>query len=464
MPASSHPLGRDREIAELEEAWERTVRGTAQLCVVAGRRRTGKTHLLSHLARGRRAVMFSASGQSEAVELQRLATAVAGSLGPEAAARFGDGLSGWEDALRRLMELAAEPLLVVIDEVPRLIQALPGLAASIQRVWDYRVGPSRLMLVLAGSGVAAMRSLFTTPSGGRSGGRLQVDLELRPFGPREARAFRPDLEPADFLRAYTICGGYPLHLLSWDPGATPRHNLIRLALTPGGLLVDGAPALLHQEVGEVQGQLRALAAVAGGATRYSEIRQLVDQRVDHALDLLVAGGLLARRVPLGEAETSRLVRYRVTDEHLLTWYQLVQPAWVAIHAGEGEETAARLETAWSERARQVLAGAARQHAERLAAQGQLPSDLVVGAWWGRGRASLPVEVMGMRHGRTALIGAAVWDNAPAGVDSVAPLHRLSATVPDPSERLSYAIWSPAGVEADLTRMGILGFSAADVLS
>ena len=54
-------LDREDESARLEAAWDGAVRGVRQLAVVRGRRRVGKTFLLSRFAASRRAVFFAAT-------------------------------------------------------------------------------------------------------------------------------------------------------------------------------------------------------------------------------------------------------------------------------------------------------------------------------------------------------------------------------------------------------------------
>ena len=78
-------VNRSAELRRLDEAWQRAVEGSPQLLVVWGRRRVGKTFLLSHFAQGKRAVFFGATQQAEAVELRRLTETIRRDLGDQAA-------------------------------------------------------------------------------------------------------------------------------------------------------------------------------------------------------------------------------------------------------------------------------------------------------------------------------------------------------------------------------------------
>src|SRR5258707_15862805 len=130
-------LDRKEELSGLQRAWARAKRGHAQLAVLWGRRRVGKTFLLSHFARGRRAVFSGATQEAEAVELRRLEEALRRDLGDGAADLAGGGFTSWESALRFFVSSAAkEPLVLIIDEVPYLLRSTPGFASIVQVVWD----------------------------------------------------------------------------------------------------------------------------------------------------------------------------------------------------------------------------------------------------------------------------------------------------------------------------------------
>ncbi len=117
--ANGRLLNRGSEWQRLERAWGAARRGQPQLLVVWGRRRVGKTFLLSHFVKKKRALFFGATQQAEAVELTRLAEAVRRDLGDHAADLAGGAFASWEAALRYFAALAAtEALAVVLESSP----------------------------------------------------------------------------------------------------------------------------------------------------------------------------------------------------------------------------------------------------------------------------------------------------------------------------------------------------------
>jgi uncharacterized protein len=84
-----------------------------------------------------------------------------------------------------------EPLLVVIDEAPRLLSSRHDFADLVSAVWENRVRGQRLMLVLTGSAVSVMAQML-----GAQGGlhrRAALECRLDPFPVPEARSFLPSI-------------------------------------------------------------------------------------------------------------------------------------------------------------------------------------------------------------------------------------------------------------------------------
>src|SRR5690349_3044169 len=121
---------------ELARAWALTARGEPQLAIVWGRRRVGKTFLLTHFAHEKRAVYFTATRQdADDRQLRRFAERVREQLGAEVAGLAPDTFPDWEAALRFVIRVAERvPLLVVIDEAPRL-RSGHDFADVVSAVW-----------------------------------------------------------------------------------------------------------------------------------------------------------------------------------------------------------------------------------------------------------------------------------------------------------------------------------------
>ena len=102
-------IDRGTELARLREA----IAGAPQLVVLRGRRRVGKSFLLTHALARQRGVFFQADEQDERAHLDMFAREVGRLLGPRVPLRF----ESWDQALETVGELARErPRRTVLDE------------------------------------------------------------------------------------------------------------------------------------------------------------------------------------------------------------------------------------------------------------------------------------------------------------------------------------------------------------
>ena len=446
----------------LAKAASRAASGIPQLVVVWGRRRVGKTFLLSHFAHDRRAVFFGATQQAQAVELGRLADAVRRGLGEQAASLAGGGFTSWEAALRFFAALAEdEPLTVILDEVPYLVASTPGFASIVQAVWDHLPVGSRLTLVLCGSAIGMMEAMIGARGALR--GRPTLTLRLSPLDPLHARAFIPTLEPAAFVEAYAACGGYPLHLKAWDPERSTDANLLHLAGMAGGILLEDAAAMLAEELTHPGGYTRVLAAVGRGRTRFAEIAAESGQRVERPLEILIRAGLISRAMPVGAPRGAR-ASYEIADPYLSFWFGVLYSDIPQIEEGQGQAVLTRKNPSWQRHLGAVFEDLARLHARRLAVGGELPGDLVIDRWWAGTGASCEVDVVGLRGARTILLGEARWQSRPLGARDLTQLERKAMRVPRAVETPIFVLWGRGGVEARIRSAHVLGFDPRDMLS
>jgi uncharacterized protein len=451
-------IGRDQELADLEGSWTRATAGVPQLAVVWGRRRVGKTFLLSHFALAKRAVYFTATRQdSNERQLARLTERIREQLGDEVEDLLAAPFPDWEAALRFLVRLAeAAPLLVVIDEAPRLLASQPDFADLVSAVWENRVRDQQVMLVLTGSAVSVMEEML-----GAQGGlhrRAALELRLDPFEARQARAFLPDIPAADFLMAYAVCGGYPLHLEQWDQAADVEANLRRLAYQPAGLLVRDALDIIGEDLDWRGGYERVLAAIGFGARRRSRIAGRAQQRIDYTLERLRRAGYVRRTVPVGSISADPL--YEIADTYLAFWFGVLRDDVDLIEGGQGAAVRLRTAARLDQHVARVFEGACRDHAALLARDGEFAGDMIIGRWWLD--ETVEIDVLGISGDRTGLLGECRWQKAPLTSHDLLELQRKISFAPEPADDVLLLFWTRTG--AAEPGFPARAYSVADVIN
>ncbi|MFU8872185.1 ATP-binding protein [Micromonospora sp. SL4-19] len=455
-------LGRKAELAELATAWAHVTAGEPELAVVWGRRRVGKTYLLTHFAEGKRAVYFTATRQdTDERQLRRFAEALREQLGEEVADLAPVTFPTWEAALRFVAGLArTEPLLVVLDEAPRLTGGHADFADTVSAVWENHVRNQRLMLVLSGSAVTVMEQMLG-PQGGLHR-RASLERRMDPFPLIDARAFLPELSPADFIQAYAACGGYPLHLSRWSPHRSIAENLDELAFTPGGLLLRDAPDILSEDLDWRGGYERVLTAMAGGARRRSKIAGRAQQRIDYTLDRLRRAGYVRAVRALGAGGSTDPL-YEIADDYLAYWFRVLRDDADLIDGGQGPAVRQRTAGRWQIHLARVFEAAARDHAQRLVAAGALPGDTIIGRWWKD--ETVEIDVLGLADDEPVLVGECRWQAEPLAQRDLGELQRRAAYLPPPGRAgLTFAFWSRGGADDTLaSHPGVRTFTPADIV-
>jgi hypothetical protein len=283
---------------------------------------------------------------------------------------------------------------------------------------------------------------------------------MDPFSLAEARAFQPDLPPADFIEAYAACGGYPLHLGRWSAARSVQDNLAELAFTPGALLLRDAPDILSEDLDWRGGYERVLTAMAGGARRRSRIAGRAQQRIDYTLDRLRRAGYVHVVRAVGEHGSPDPL-YEIADDYLAYWFAVLRDDADLVEGGQGEAVRRRTAGRWQTHVGRVFEAAARFHAQRLVAAGELPPDAVVGRWWRD--ETVEIDVLALRDEEPVLVGESRWQAKPLTERDLADLRRKADHLPR-SDGPVFAFWSRGEAsEALRGHPDVRVFGPADVL-
>jgi len=462
-------LNRADELARLRGHWERASEGSARLVVVYGRRQVGKTFLLRHLreqlpVEAHRLYFTALQAGSQRQQLDAFRAVLANGIGDRS--WVPEGFGSWSAALAFVADTARRtPTLLVLDEVPCLIEADRTFASALQQAWDgvrLEADPPRLLVVLSGSAVATMTGLLA-PGRGALFGRPDDELQLQPFTLAAARRHvLADVSADAALEVYAATGGYPRHLLAWDQSVSTTDNLLALYGSPGGLLLRNGRQLLI-DLPEEGGHRAVLAAIGTGEHRRSAIGARVGQRIERPLELLERSLLVRHERPVG-APVSSAGRFVLADTFLACWYALCHGDEGDIEAGLGAEIIQRRQGRWTRHLADVFEAQARQHALRLQRQGLLPKGATVGRWWTTSGQPAEIDVLGLQGRRTVLIGEVKWQAQPLDRRLFASLQAKRAAAPDPVPDVVLATWSRGGASRELTDLGVRSWTVDDIVA
>ncbi|WP_135829794.1 ATP-binding protein [Halorussus halobius] len=454
-------VNRTEELSRLRTLYDSA---DAELAVIFGRRRLGKTELVRQsLESSDDAVVYQAKQKTSALQLHQFVEKAAESYPGVTRIR-----AEWEAVLSYLAEQDA---IVVLDEFPYLVEEEPSLPSVLQAMFDHDLDDSAATFVLVGSSISMMEEaalLGNSPLYGRSS--LKLDIRQLPFD--AAMGFFDDAyTPDEQVFTWGVFGGIPYYLEEVSPDATLGENVRRTILSRHGSLHDEPDYVLRMELTEPTRYFSILEAIAGGNTSRNEISGTtgVDyNQLSKYLDRLSRLRLIERHVPVTErTERSKRGRYRIRDPFFRFWFRFVY--------GTGDRYDELGDEAYDALIRPELADFVSGSFEELcrsALRTLYPEYTVAdtGSWWYDDH---EIDVVGLTTGETLLVGECKFQRSPLGYDAFSKLQRhveeLRWTPDSGAERVErYALFSRSGFkpsveEAAEEREDLRLFTVGDVI-
>lgn len=435
-------IGRERELGTLDGLLGevRAAGGDprpGQCLLIRGRRRIGKSALVEAFVDRANvpSVFFTASGASTEIELEAFVEAVASSTLPERSV-FEDATPGnWSAALRQLAGVLPDdqPSVVVIDEVPYLVDRVDAFEGILQRAWDRELSRKPVLLVLIGSDLSMMEALS---SYGRPFHQRGREMILGPLNPAEVAAMLT-LEPADAFDAALVTGGLPLICAAWRPGIDIWQFLASELGNPVSPLLVSAERSLAAEFPDSAMARAVLTAIGSGERTFTNIARaaggISHSTLTRAVEILANTRTVAADVPLS-TRPSRERRYRVTDPYLRFWLAFIGPHLAEIERLRGDLTLDRVRAGWTSWRGRAVEPLLRESLARLLPDDVLPSAPVIGTYWTRSN-SIEIDVVGADRGpvakRLMFLGSIKWlERAPFDNHDLLALQRHRAAVTD----------------------------------
>jgi len=437
-------VNRTEELARLHDLYDSA---NAELAVIFGRRRLGKTALVREsLKEYDDAIVYQAKQKTSALQLQQFIDAAAESYPGVMRIR-----ETWDEVLGYLAEQDA---IIVLDEFPYLIEQDESLPSVLQAMFDHELDDSVATVVLVGSSISMMEEaalLGNSPLYGRSS--LKLDIRQLPFD--AAMEFFDDAyTPEEQVLTWGIFGGVPYYLEEVSPDATLAENVQRTILSRHGTLHDEPDYVLRMELTEPTRYFSILEAIAGGSTSRNEIAGATGidyNQLSKYLNRLSRLRLVDQHVPVTEQkERSKRSRYRIRDPFFRFWFHFVY--------GTGEQYDELGDEAYKALIEPELADFVSQSFEELccsALRTLYPAEAITetGQWW---YGEHEVDVVGLTAGQTLLVGECKFQQSPLGYDALSNLENhvdeLRWSPQDGSDRNEeYALFSRSGFKSSVEK-------------
>lgn len=318
-------INRNEERDFLNEEYQKD---TASLIVLYGRRRIGKTALITELGNNKNILYFLASEESEKENLNVFKNLVAEFTNNELLKNA--SIDSWDLVFKTLINSnAEEKKLIVIDEFQYLGKANTAFPSIFQRIWDTILKDKNVMVILCGSLISMMEAQtlsYSSPLYGRRTG--QIRLQQIKF--KHYHEFFKDKSRKELIEYYSVTGGVPKYIELLYDSKDIYSSIKKNVLSKQSFLYEEPTFLLQNEVSEIGSYFSIIKTIAAGNQKLSKIStalELKQTSITRYLQTLISLDILERQVPITEEnpEKSKKGLYKIKDNFLAFWFQFVYP-------------------------------------------------------------------------------------------------------------------------------------------
>ncbi len=339
-------IGREEEIELLDRLYSSK---QAEFLAVYGRRRIGKTFLITEFFEGK-GVFFEITGSATATTREQLLRFHRELCGLFKKEKKSKPPKNWEEAFVQLKKeldqlKVKQKIVLFFDELPWLASPNSKFLSALDYFWNRHLSRmDNILLIVSGSSASWMIHQVLNDKGGLYG-RLSAHLRLRPFNLHEVEQFLISkgiqLSRKQICEIYMITGGVPKYLSYLKPGYSFAQQIQLLCFNPQSPLIGEFHKLFHSLFKHPEAHIeiiRALASKRQGMERSDLLEAAQLKKGGYAskiLKELEESDFVTLIYENGE--TNRSPKYMLSDEYSLFYLNWIDPIKSSILRGDDTE-------------------------------------------------------------------------------------------------------------------------------
>ena len=316
---------REKEVALLQK-WEKMSFEKAQMTVIVGRRRIGKTTLIKKALEGDISLYFFVAKKNEALLCEEFTELIQTRLNVKIVGQLRD----FRSVLEYLMQLSVgRHFALVIDEFQEFLNINPSVYSDMQNIWDEYKDRSKMHLILCGSVYSLMKRIFENahePLFQRASHRII----LRAFDIEVIKEILSDCYPrftnADLLAFYMVTGGVARYIeLMIEEEAFTLEAIVDTVFSENSYFLDEGRNVLIEEFGkDYSTYFSILSLLASSKTSRPEIEGELGMSVGPQIkNLEIDFNLIKRVTPIFAKPQTRQIKYYIDDNFLNFWFRFI---------------------------------------------------------------------------------------------------------------------------------------------
>lgn len=449
-------IDRIEELAALEQEF---MADRSSLVVLYGRRRVGKTALISEFIKGKNALYYLVTEETESQNRSSFREIAADYIGNPLLKKA--EVANWDTIFEAILaQPTPKKRVIVIDEFQYLGKSNAAFPSVFQRIWDTRLKDAGVIVILCGSLITMMESQtlnYASPLYGRR--TAQIKLKQIPF--RYYQGFFQNLSRRELVERYSVTGGVPKYIELFDSQSDVYEAIRDTVLTPSGFLYEEPTFLLQHEVSDIGNYFSIIKAIAAGNQKPNRIATVLETpqtNLPKYFKRLIDLDILEREVPVTEEnpKKSKKSQYKIRDNFLRFWFRFVFPNRSYIESGNATLVMRKLKTNFIDaHVAYVYEDICRQEIWDLSAEGNVwPCAFErVGRWWDSQNNEIDL-VATDSDGGNLLLGECKFWTGPVGVNVLTSLIEKTKLVgwETKNRKVWYVLFSISGFTPELQKL------------
>jgi len=447
-------IGRQEELQELDRLYQSD---RFEFAVVYGRRRVGKTTILTEFCKDKETLFFVAEEHNDKRNLENFSEAILLSFNMQG---FLPNFDRWDTAFRYIGKMSENRrLILIIDEFPYIALANKSIPSILQNIIDHYLKDTKLFLILCGSSMSFMEKdvlSYKSPLFGRKTAQFKIE----PFSFFEASVFFKAYSSEDKVFCYGVLGGVPQYLEKFDYKLSIEENIKNSFLNKNSYFYDEPRNILKQELREPMFYNSIIEVIAKGATKLNQIATKVGESSDKCakyIQNLCELGILEKEIPLGDKETSRKTLYKIKDYMFTFWFRFVFGNIELIEQKKVDYLYEQKIAPWTNH---YLGGVFEeiciQYLRRRNNIAYLPFIFEkIGRWWGNNPIKKREEEIDIlcKNKTSILLGECKWRNEKLGIEIVDGL--IEKALLFDQENKYYIFFSKSGFASNVKELAVV---------
>lgn len=329
-------VGRVKEIFDLNQLFKSK---ESKLAVIYGRRRIGKSCLVDHFMSDKKHLRFEGlEGGRTKAQLAQFVSDLSKQLNDDLLKQV--KLDSWEpilDYLTKFFATTNDKYVLFLDEFQWLAVNQTKLVSLLKKYWDLHWSKQNILLVLCGSVCSYMTKRVISSKA--LYGRVNWEMCLRPLNPIESYQLLGGKRNLDEVLLYLqTLGGIPKYLKEIDTQKSFDQNLNKMMFTESGVLVNDYSKIFYSQFKEyktyeniaryLKDQPRTLEEIA------LKLKTTSGGGVKSYLENLEKALFVTSYIPYNKKTTTKLKKYKLTDEYLRFYFKYVEPHLKMIGANQ----------------------------------------------------------------------------------------------------------------------------------